>query len=554
MAANDKVMFKFGTQASVNEILAGTKNYQVGTFYLTSDSDRLYVGQAGGLKLLNKSVRVIQNEAELESLTTKHPDDFVYLSKENILAVYNGTKWTQINPDTDTVVTAITKAVGDVSGGVKVTEEITNKTGKTDSTVTANEISITGEKGAQVAKNGNTGIKITGDTYTLSSTAPDGNAVDVTLTSALGQAASTINVSGGENITISGSANDLTIAAKDTVLKTVDVACPANGKGELTVTVADTAGNSKSGMIKLGYKIDGKSYYINDPTDLPVYTKEQVNNRLNTLNPMRYMGTIGKGGTYSLDSSYKVLNTNADVVNVCNGDMFLVAGEVTYAAGKVAKKGDLLIAQGTEDATDANGVTYISGTINWEWVPSGNDQTLDTSTLFKVDTSTNKMTVYSVSNLSSEENQIGLIQLEEGTGIDLVTTTNDTTANQLITTISHSNVDCATSTDTTKQLKSGDKEFTVVKELNINGQGHATKLVTQNIKAVTYLPGPDAVSDLTGLADGTTGVKLKHNLYENGTDLVEKEDAYTQIISSSLEVKKGTAGSDVSIDLVWGSF
>ena len=147
-----------------------------------------------------------------------------------------------------------------------------------------------------------------------------------------------------------------------------------------------------------------------------------------------------------------------------------------------------------------------------------------------------------------------MIQLEKGTGIDLVTTTNDTTANQLITTISHSNVDCATSTVPTKQLKSGDKEFTVVKELNINGQGHATKLVTQNIKAVTYLPGPDAVSDLTGLADGTTGVKLKHNLYENGTDLVEKDDAYTQIISSSLEVKKGTAGSDVSIDLVWGSF
>ena len=63
MAANDKVMFKLGTQASVNEILAGTRNYQVGTFYLTSDSDRLYVGQAGGLKLLNKSVRVVQNEA-----------------------------------------------------------------------------------------------------------------------------------------------------------------------------------------------------------------------------------------------------------------------------------------------------------------------------------------------------------------------------------------------------------------------------------------------------------------------------------------------------------
>ena len=40
------VKFKLGTQASLNALKDSQKGWEVGTFYLTSDSSRLYIGQA----------------------------------------------------------------------------------------------------------------------------------------------------------------------------------------------------------------------------------------------------------------------------------------------------------------------------------------------------------------------------------------------------------------------------------------------------------------------------------------------------------------------------
>ena len=101
MALNDKVMFKLGTQAKIDEMITKKTGYSIGTFYLTKDSDRLYVGQATGLKLLNKSVQVVDTEEGLTTLTASwgadklsHKDDLAYISGKNILAYFNGTGWT----------------------------------------------------------------------------------------------------------------------------------------------------------------------------------------------------------------------------------------------------------------------------------------------------------------------------------------------------------------------------------------------------------------------------------------------------------------------------
>lgn len=60
------VKFKLGTQASLNTLKASQKGWEVGTFYLTSDSSRLYIGQADELALLNKSVEIYDNLAALK--------------------------------------------------------------------------------------------------------------------------------------------------------------------------------------------------------------------------------------------------------------------------------------------------------------------------------------------------------------------------------------------------------------------------------------------------------------------------------------------------------
>lgn len=96
------VMFKRGLQTSL------PTTAQDGVFYLTTDTNRLYVGQGNDKapQLLNQTVQIVANVASLPTNPIKN--DFYYCTAENILAVYTGTgaynkdNWKQINPDTNT--------------------------------------------------------------------------------------------------------------------------------------------------------------------------------------------------------------------------------------------------------------------------------------------------------------------------------------------------------------------------------------------------------------------------------------------------------------------
>ena len=95
------VKFLRGLQASLP-----TSNFTEGAFYLTTDTNRLYVAQSSdNLALLNQTVRIVASETELNGLdkTKLAKNDFCYISDKNVLAVYNGTGWVQVNPDTKLV-------------------------------------------------------------------------------------------------------------------------------------------------------------------------------------------------------------------------------------------------------------------------------------------------------------------------------------------------------------------------------------------------------------------------------------------------------------------
>ena len=53
------VKFKLGTQASLNTLKDSQKGWEVGTFYLTSDSSRLYIGHAISSALSLKDISSI---------------------------------------------------------------------------------------------------------------------------------------------------------------------------------------------------------------------------------------------------------------------------------------------------------------------------------------------------------------------------------------------------------------------------------------------------------------------------------------------------------------
>ena len=543
------VKFKLGTQENLNKLKDDPKKgWEVGTFYLTSDSSRLYIGQADELALLNKSVEIYDNLNALSGKkTVSTKGDIAYCVTENVLAYYNGSTWNQINPDDDTILTAIIQSVSTATGGVKITTGGTNSVdGKT---VTAAEVTITGDKGVQVSTPNNKAITITGDTYALNvqEHADTTNDIDLVLDSAL-QNDSTVHIKGGENVTVTKTAdsNGIQIASKDTKLNGIILGL--NNDGELQVGASDTAGTT--GLLKkqkLGYFVDGSYYGIGSDTkqvDLPVYSKDQVDALINKLDGMTYRGTIGTSGTtFTMDASFNVLK-GGTATEIHIGDMFLVqGGKLTYATEKTAGIGDMLIATAKDGKSETNGVLAI-GDVEWTYVPAGDDADIDTTYTFKASGATDSMTITSS---TSNGATVGKIAFTEGDGIVIESTDNGgNEPNQLSVNIKHGTYDTAKTTDN-KSLTNGGT-FDVIDSITYNN-GHISGINTKTIQTIEYKPGPDIATK----EDGTNSVTVSHTL-QAGTGVLVSDKTANMVLKSDTLKLTVSNNNTVTADLVWGSF
>ena len=109
------ILFKRGLQSALPQ------KAQDGVFYLTTDSNRLYVGQGETMALLNQTVQIVSAVSALP--TNANTNDFYYCTAENVLAVYNGTQWVQINPDTTNKAATLSTTVGGSKDAVTLTTE-----------------------------------------------------------------------------------------------------------------------------------------------------------------------------------------------------------------------------------------------------------------------------------------------------------------------------------------------------------------------------------------------------------------------------------------------
>ncbi len=149
------VMFKRGTQAALNTLINGSGDrFDNGCFYLTTDTNRLYVAQsASKLVELNKSITTV---TRVDQLPTDGVEigQFYYVSGTNngnsadnthggnILAVYMGPDaggWIQVNPDTDTdtKVSSISATAGTTANTYILTVTSVDKNGQNPTSVTA---------------------------------------------------------------------------------------------------------------------------------------------------------------------------------------------------------------------------------------------------------------------------------------------------------------------------------------------------------------------------------------------------------------------------------
>ena len=516
------VKFKLGTQASLNALKNSQKGWEVGTFYLTSDSSRLYIGQADELALLNKTVEIYTNLEALRAKTTVSTEgDIAYCVNENVLAYYNGSTWNQINPDDDTILTALVQSVSSVTDGVKITTGGTNSDPK--KAVTGANVTITGANGAKVARTSDTALTITGDTYTLNAQEHATNDIDLVLNSEL-QDDSTVHIKGGDNVTITKTtgSNGIQIAAKDTKLN--DISLGLGADGELQVGASDTGNTNLLKKQKLGYFVDGSYYGIGSDTkqvDLPVYSKDEVDNLIKKLDGMTYRGTIGTSGTtFTMDASFNVLKGGT-------------ATEIHI--------GDMLIATAKDGKSETNGVLAI-GDVEWTFIPSGDDSKIDTTYIFKASGTTDSMTITS----NPGGGVVGKIAFTEGDGIVIDSTDNGGSApNQLSVTIKHDTYDTTPTTDG-KSLTNGGT-FDVIDSITYDN-GHITGINTKTIQTLEYRPGPDSASKDAG---GANSVTVKHGLSVGGS-LVYDDNAKMVLKSDTLKLT--AKGDTVTADLVWGSF
>ena len=242
------VSFKRGLSTALSNVAV-----EDGVFYLTTDTNRLYVGQGSKLAELNQSVTTYATWADMEASAPKQEGQFYYAIQENVLACYlsESNKWQQINPDhndnDDTYVSSLSVGSADKSetGKLKYTITVGQKTkhqGKAETTVTPNitgQLEISSEDLNAIASNIAVGVKtdaITGNENGLVLKTTGGGA----------DADTNIAIVGGDNVNISRSGNGKTITIKSTDTNTTYDLLSNAGDAKITLHGSDNADRTVS--------------------------------------------------------------------------------------------------------------------------------------------------------------------------------------------------------------------------------------------------------------------------------------------------------------------
>ena len=586
--SNAKLGFKVGTQQAVDAILTAGSGAVHGSFYLATDTHRLYIGNEDtSLSPVNEGIITVATLSDLPTPSAANAGQFYYITGEtdtvkNVLTVSNGHQWVHINANTNTYINDHNFSAVDITDGVQVEDNIIG----TDNSTKTGRFHIKGANGVAVSRTTTTitvngksvtvpVLTVTGDTYTLSSAAVQNqsNQVDIKLDSTNTNNDSKVTLAaandpqGNATVGISESNGVISISARDTRNAEVKVDAQAAG---FQVSVKDNYGATKSGTVdpKIQLGTNTPVSFANGTATLDVYTKGEIDETLRVLNAMTYRGTIGDGGTAAttLNGTTWYPQMSGQKVDVSVGDTFLTTSTLNYNGSQVLP-GSLLIARGTEDATTG----YITNNLTYDVVKASKDT--DTTYTF-VATNTG------LTLKSSTGGTTGELVVANGTGIEVSFTagnvgsgTSTVTNGKQTVTVTHANV---TRSDPTKGTVTGNKASStgagsttipVVTGVTTNAQGHVTAVTTTDY--VMSDTNARISGDLTETSNYTNSGKnvgiVKNTLtttYGNGS--TGTINSHVAISSESLKISeentnpKSLTDNDtvngLNIEMVWGSF
>lgn len=610
------VGFRQGPQSNVDTIISNGRGAINGSFYLTNDSHRLYIGAESetspGEYTLYAVNEGVENVKTLTDLTSRNWDAdakkaaagrFYYIEDRNVLAIFNGKDFIQINVDTDTSIKNVefsgTKAqAGEsidiqqvITWGDRNTEstskiQLVTDNGLTCETVMLEDKNTQGEVIRRYPK-----VTISGDSYSFSQvTIPEGkNEFTLALQSENGvSTGDPLKFKGAGGVHFSMDADGNIIVASDDTQILEDSLKVENTATGLKISLTDSKGINTSTafwspFIMYGQAEDeagrSKAQFSQGTAKLDIYTADEIDQLLKDLNGMTYKGTLGDSGSYASQIIFN--GTIGQIVRDGNalpcriGDMIVLA-ESTEVNGKKYAPGTIVICRSTSGSENLNG----------EIDP--NNLTFDI-----IDAIENTDTTYVLQSLTSahgvqlvDKNLIsaGYLVFEQGKAKKTLTDTNGNTTTVDVTGL-NVHVDSQNTTGKTTIViyheaiartdETGTKaqsaesfKFTAIESVETDDTGHVSKVVT---KEVTVYDTANDVSDnafntsvfsQNGKNVGVVKSTITStNKYTSATDA--KTDAFV-LVSESLAIGNDDTNPDqlggtsnkqgLSIEMVWGTF
>lgn len=564
ISAGKNIQFLLGTQENLEKYISGSSTAAEGTFYLTNDTHRLYVGTSLGTAVpVNEGVITVPNLDALKTISA-HPGEFYYVTNGNILCVYAGQAgWVQINNNTNTYVKKTDTVVSLADQVATITTKYTMNDGTTPMSDSWN---LAVAEGVKVSIDAATDkVILTGvvnDSFGVSAAS---NIATVTLRDSFNNEKTFKVKTGNTNTMTVGASADgdaVVLNVKNMANTGLKVTPEATGFRVGVTDIMGTQSDVINPSIKVGASSDDTKHktlnFVNGTATLPIYTKEEIDDIKLALNAMTYRGLVGTSA--SSTNPQRVIKAWATVKagSAEIGDTYLFAEQVTDGSN-VYSKGTMAIARGVE----TNGV-IPAGDVIWDFVES----TVNTDTKYELN---NQATVAGTTGFVQLVGKLGGITesgkkvfFEDGTAIKAsVTVDNDGHAH---ISFAHEGITASETTGTVAQgvatyASSNDKSekattITAIESITVNAQGHVTNFKTNTIT----LKDTNAVINSVGMSVGTakaakevvltSSVQLKDGA---GTTMTAKTGTL-KMKSDTLVFNQADSGKTLGIDLVWGSF
>lgn len=608
------VGFKLGLQSSVDNIIDAGKGAEEGSFYLTSDTHRLYIGAKNGddayasadgtgtnditLYAVNEGVTTVDSMSELPDYSSGSSSAaagrFYYISADNILCVWTGQKWVQINPDTDTTISSSSKwELSESDDVATITLNLITDTSN-GATGVAHRISysLITRNGIVTEIDDQGRLVLEGDTYQLShNAAEDGKTFTISLDSQNTDNDSTIKFKGNENVTFFKDDDGvINLQVSNTGISSLEVVngqSPTDStKSGFSVVVKDSTGAAVRGsfnpVIKVGHDNSQKQSYNfqEGVADLDVYTGDELEDLLKQLNAMIYKGLMGVTGIVAVDSiavsgNDTNLMLNGVIVPASIGDTYMTSTDISYG-NKVISKGSLVICNSKDHTENANGtidadkleldIVEISTSVDTTYELISCDNTVDGKSYAGIKLKSNV-------GVTSGELRIE----DDGTGGLKVTSSHKIVSGQQgdIETITLTHTKLANGEileskgDPKSQGAVGSLTIPVLTKIVTDDMGHIQEIETadytvtdtnSNIEKVEILSN-DPYVNVEGAMVGSFEIKAQT---KNAAGQLTTKHDYLNIISDSLTISKNSKyGSNststeqqagLQIDMVWGSF